>query len=244
MNQSTNPFETYPEMIKEIYRKKHVCPSIWKYDEKYLNGTSEALPSTKQDEHWVNDECAAGYCEYCNGWRWNEWFQEKPTDEEINDLILKQIIKVEMAKKLKRKKKNEIIYGTNTNNGQLITLCIDKDYAQVPKLATEIISVIRSSDYQCIDGCKAVIELYGENGWNPHIHLATKKLKQNGQVAQLFRRKFVKNKYQCYRVDVKELPYESALAYVMGEKENDKIEMLEKDMKYRKENKLLSIYDI
>lgn len=242
--QSTNPFETYPETIQKIYREKHKCPTIWKYDEKYINGSCEANVDTKKCEYWENEECALGYCEYCNGWRWNEYFQEKPTDEEINDLILKQLIKCEMAKKEKRKKRNEIIYGSNKNNGQLITLCIDKEYIQVPKLATEIISVIRSTDYQCISDSKAVIELYGENGWNPHIHIVTKKLKQNGQLAQLFRRKFVKQKYQCYRVDVKDMPYESALAYVMGEKESDKIEMLEKDMEYRKKNNLQDVYDI
>jgi hypothetical protein len=153
---------------------------------------------------------------------------------------------VDLAKKVKRKKYNELINGADKNNGQLITLCIDKDYKQVPKLAEEIISVIIKADYDCLLDAQATIELYGKSETEllPHIHIVTKKLKPDGAVAQLFRRKFQKDKYQVYRVDVKTLPYESAEAYVMGEKEGAKLAATAKDKAYRQANGLQDIYDL
>ena len=159
---------------------------------------------------------------------------------------MKQRLKCEMAKKVKRKKYMELYNGTDKNNGQLITLCIDKEYKQVPKLCGDIISVIIKAEYDCLLDAQATIELYGTNKvWNPHIHIATKKLKPNGAVAQLFRRKLVKDKYQVYRVDVKDLPYDSACAYVGGFKDSpEKNEASEMDREYRNEHSLEHIYEL
>ncbi len=242
----SNPFETYPNTFAEIYRKRHKCETVMLYTDDDLEASGEAKLNAEKKEHWVNEECAAGYCEYCHGWRYNEWFQEKPTNEEVNDMIMKQQLKCDMAKKVKRKKYMELRNGADINNGQLITLCIDKDYKQVPKLVGDIISVIIKTDYDCLLDAAATIELYGTNKlWNPHIHIATKKLKPNCAVAQLFRRKFVKDKYQVYRVDVKDLPMSAAMAYVGGHKDSpEKNEASEMDREYRNENSLEPIYDL
>lgn len=147
---------------------------------------------------------------------------------------------------MKRKKYMEYFNGAEKNNGQLITLCIDKEYKQVPKLAEEIISVIKLTDYDCLLDAAATIELYGksETELNPHIHIATKKLKPDGAVAQLFRRKFIKAKWQVYRVDVKGLPWDSAIDYVGGIKEGAKLAATEKDKEYRLKHNLQDIYDL
>ncbi len=241
-----NPFETYPQTFAAILRKKHTCETIMLYADEDREPNGEPKLNARLQEHWVREECAEGACEYCHGWQYNEWFQEKPTDPEVQELILKQQIKVDLAKKVKRKKYNELINGADKNNGQLITLCIDKGYQQVPKLAEEIISVIIKADYDCLLDAQATIELYGKSETEllPHVHIVTKKLKPDGAVAQLFRRKFVKDKYQVYRVDVKTLPYESAEAYVMGEKEGAKLAATAKDKEYRLKNNLQDIYDL
>nr|QNG41050.1 hypothetical protein [Pygoscelis antarcticus] len=241
-----NPFETYPQTFAAILRKKHTCETIMLYADEDREPNGEPKLNARLQEHWVEEACAYGQCEYCHGWQYNEWFQEKPTDSEVQELILKQQIKVDLAKKVKRKKYNELINGADKNNGQLITLCIDKDYKQVPKLAEEIISVIIKADYDCLLDAQATIELYGKSETEllPHIHIVTKKLKPDGAVAQLFRRKFQKDKYQVYRVDVKTLPYESAEAYVMGEKEGAKLAATAKDKAYRQANGLQDIYDL
>nr|QNG41060.1 hypothetical protein [Pygoscelis antarcticus] len=241
-----NPFETYPQTFAAILRKRHTCETVMLYCDDDIEPNGEPKLNAQKKEHWVREECAEGACEYCHGWQYNEWFQEKPTDPEVQELILKQQIKVDLAKKVKRKKYNELINGADKNNGQLITLCIDKGYQQVPKLAEEIISVIIKADYDCLLDAQATIELYGKSETEllPHVHIVTKKLKPDGAVAQLFRRKFVKDKYQVYRVDVKTLPYESAEAYVMGEKEGAKLAATAKDKEYRLKNNLQDIYDL
>jgi hypothetical protein len=250
-----NPFETYPQTFADIYRRRHKCPTIMLYMDDDLEASGEAKLNAKKKEHWVRDECASGACEYCHGWQYNEWFQEKPTDEEVREYILKQQIKCDLAKKVKRKKYNELIYGEEKNNAQLITLCINKGYIQVPKLAEEIISVIIKANYACLVDAKATIELYGKSETEllPHIHILTKKVKPDGAVSQVFRRKLQGDKYQVYRVDVKTLPYECGEDYVMGHKgggvdEGDtswnKMAAVIKDKEYRSIHNLKDLYDL
>ncbi|AXQ65805.1 MAG: putative replication initiation protein [Cressdnaviricota sp.] len=241
-----NPFETYPQTFADIYRKRHKCPTIMLYIDDDLEASGEAKLNATKKEHWVNDECASGACEYCHGWQYNEWFQEKPTDEQVRELILKQQIKCDLAKKVKRTKYNELIYGEEKNNAQLITLCIDKDYKQVPKLAEEIISVIIKANYECLRDAQAAIEVFGksETELNPHIHIVTKKVKSPGAVAQVLRRKLQKDKYQVYRVDVKDMPYQAAYDYVAGNKEGAKLAATQKDKEYRSTHNLKDIYEL
>lgn len=148
-----------------------------------------------------------------------------------------------------------IINSGMENNGQLITLCIDQKYQQIPKLCGDIIAEIKKTDYSCISGATAVIEIHGSDGnINPHIHISTKKLKNAGATAQLFRRKFTKPKWQVYRVDVKDLPYQSACDYVAGHKAQGADDFIDqswgkmasviKDREYREQNNLEHIYHL
>jgi hypothetical protein len=239
-----NPFETYPQTFANIYRKRRKCPTVMLYCDEDKEPNGEPKLNAREKEHMVEEACVYGQCEYCHGWQYNEWFQEKPTEEEVAQLILKQQVKCDMAKKVKRKKYNELINGAEKNNGQLITLCINKGYIQVPKLAEDIISVIIKADYDCLLDAKATIELYGKSETEllPHLHIVTKKCKPDGAVAQVFRRKLQKEQWQVYRVDVKSLPYDAAENYVMGEKDDSKDKSLKKDKEYRLKNNLQDIY--
>lgn len=241
-----NAWEKNPDLISEILKKRHICKTYWGYEDKDLGENGEPKLDAKMVEYWVKDECAGGYCEYCMGYSYNEYFQEKPSQSDINEVIMKGILKGDLAKKEKKKKLNNIKLMDN-KQGQLITLCIDKDYKQVPKLTEEVISVIKSADYDCLLDAHATIELYGVNKeFNPHLHIATRKVKKAGYVAQIFRRKFQKDKYQIYRVDVKDIhSYDSAMAYVGGYKDSpEKNEASEMDREYRNENSLANLYEI
>lgn len=240
-----NPYEKYPETLKILLSKRHICPTIWKYDDSDKHPNGEVKAEARKSEYWVNEECAYGYCEYCYGHRYNEWFLEKPTENEVANFILAQRIKCDVAEKVKRKEYGkQLAKGDPNAEGQLITLCIDKDYKQVPKLYLDIISVIRLADYDCLVDAIATLEINTESGIRPHVHILTRKVKKPSYVAQLFRRKFLKDKYQVYRVDVKSLPYKSGLEYIRGEKTPKKAEFVQKDAEYKNQNNLLSHYDI
>lgn len=240
----TKVWKDNAEFLGSLMKIKHECPTIWKYDDedKYPNGDVKA--EAKLNEYWVNDECAYGYCEYCYGHRYNKWFLEKPTQKDIDEFILKQQIKSDIAEKTKKNEYYKIL-ARKDEGGQLITLCINQNYKQVPKLATEIISVIRNIQYSFIIDGYACIELYGKGeNWNPHIHIVTRKVKRLGVVAQALRRKFQNDKYQIYRVDVKSVPYEEGSQYVDGIKVFGKQEASNKDKEYREENNLYHIYKL
>jgi hypothetical protein len=244
--EKSNPWENNPELFAEILRKKHNCPTYWDYDDEFKLPNGDIGYGAKLNEYWVNEECANGCCEYCYGHRYNEWFAEKPTREDIKEFILKQRLKCDMAEKVKRKTYKDLLNNGEgeENDGQLITLCIDKEYKQVPKLATEIISVIRNTKYNFIENGYACIEVFGKDDFAPHIHIVTKKLKRNGVIAQTLRRKFQTTKWQVYRVDVKALPYNTAWDYVGGEKQLAKQGQCEKDREYREKNNLLDLYEL
>lgn len=247
-----NPWETYPETISTILRQKHICPTYWDYEAKDVRADGEVEPTAKKAEYWVNETCATDACEYCAGWRYNEWFTEKPTESEISEMLMKNTIKCDLAKKVKRKKKNGLLFSGTENDGQLISLSIDQKYIQIPKLCGDIIAEIRKTNYACLKDAQAVCEFYGggkdnDDGigqWNPHIHIVTKKMENAGTVAQLLRRKFIKPKWQVYRVHIKEEPEACARKYVEGEKVDEKIEDTIKDRQYREDNGLSHIYDL
>ncbi|AXH74672.1 MAG: putative replication initiation protein [Circoviridae sp.] len=245
MNKPENCWEKNQCLISDILRKKHICKTYWGYEDKDLEDNGEPKLDAKMVEYWANEACAGGYCEYCYGAQFNEFFTERPTETDIAEYIMLNSIKADVAKKEKRKKLINLKSKGN-NEGQLITLCIDHEYIQVPKLATEIISVIKSADYDCLLNAYATIELYGETKkWSPHLHIITRKVKKAGYIAQLFRRKFQKEKYQIYRVDVKDITYENGMNYVSGIKESpEKNEASEMDREYRNENSLENLYEI
>lgn len=244
-----NVYDKHRDIITKLLRTRYICPTYFDYADEDREPDGEPKFGAKKKEYYRNEDCPH-WCEYCMGWRYNEFFYNdgnKPSEDEINEYILKEHIKCDLAEKEKRKKYNEILNNGDgeQHDGQLITLCIDKDYKQVPKLALEIISVIRNTNYSFIEDGYACVEVHGSDGaFNPHIHIVTKKVKRNGVVAQNLRRKFQVPKYQIYRVDVKELPYNIAWDYVGGTKTDVKLAQSIKDIEWRKENGIESLYEL
>lgn len=229
-----NPFENFPDLFFDVFAKQHICPTVEVWDEKL-----------KQNVEYYTDElCINGCCEYCYGHRYNEWFAEKPTKEEVKELVLKQQLKCDLAQKHQKEKLRNAKLDVQ-DQAQIITLCINKEYKQIPDLFRDIIDKIRAADYVFLYDCYAVCEVYGkDDNWNPHIHIVTKKVKRNGQIAQVLRRKFQNDKFQVYRVDVKPLPYKVGVDYLNAGKIAAKLEATEKDKEYREANNLDNIYFI
>jgi hypothetical protein len=238
-----NPFLKHQDLLVKLLKEKHHCPTVWQYDPKDIRPDGEAELNAVKQEYWVNEECGGGYCEYCYGHRYNEYFEEKPTMEDVIALLRKKQLKTDRAQLIRDKEYKKELYGYDENNGQLITLCIDKDYKQIPKLYGDIVSQIKQSNYGFLSKAQAVLEIHTEHGIRPHIHLLTEKIKKAGYVSQILRRKFQNDKYQIYRIDVKQLPYEAGADYIRGDKggeETDvvKTALVQKDREYRMRNKI------
>ena len=202
-----NPFLKHQDLLVKLFKEKHHCPTTWQYDPKDIRPDGEAELNAVKQEYWVNEECGGGYCEYCYGARYNEYFEEKPTMEQLIALLREKQLKTDRAQLIRDKEYKKELYGHDECDGQLITLCIDKDYKQIPKLYGDIVSQIKQANYGFMSEAKAVLEVHTEQGIRPHIHIITKKIKKAGYVSQILRRKFQNDKYQIYRIDVKPLPY-------------------------------------
>lgn len=241
-----NPFLKHQDLLVKLLKEKHHCPTTWQYDPKDIRPDGEAELNAVKREYWVNEECGGGYCEYCYGARYNEYFEEKPNEAEVMALIRQKQLKTDRAQIERDKDYKKELYNEDKNNGQLITLCIDKDYKQIPKLYGDIVAEIKKSNYGFLSEAKAVLEIHTENGIRPHVHVLTKKIKKAGYVSQILRRKFQNDKYQIYRIDVKPLPYECGEDYVNGNKGEPsegeyKFACVQKDRDYRMENKIENI---
>lgn len=229
-----NPFENHPELFEQVFKAKHKCPTVEIYNK-----------DTNCNIEYLTDElCVNGCCEYCCGNRYNEWFATKPSDEAVRSLVLKMRIKSDMATKHNKKAYNKLL-ATAGDEGQLVTLCIDKKYQKIPDLFLEIKSRIQEANYSCLCDAYIVLEVYGkDNNFNPHIHIITRKIKANSAVAQLLRRKFQNDKYQIYRVDVAARPYTCIDQYIQGDKQANKLGATAKDKEYREANNLMHVYKL
>ena len=234
--ENPNPYSQNPSLFFDLFKRRHICPTYWSYA-KETDGF--------QTEFMLEENCINGCCSYCYGHDYNEMFAEKPNDEQVYKKIEECRIKCDKSMEEQRKAYNLKKFGEDENDGYLITLSIDKAYLQVPKLAEEIISVIKETQYKDIIDGYAVIEVTGEDmEWNPHIHCVTKKVGKAGALAQVLRRKFINEKYQIYRVHIEPVKYERALTYMEGDKIDDKLAQVEADKKYRNDNKLKRIYNL
>lgn len=231
-SQCVNPFENYPELFEEVFMKKHECPTVELYNEKLK----------RNEEYYTDELCINGCCEYCYGYRYNEWFAEKPTLEDVREYVMKQRLKCDLAEKHKKEQEQKAKLDLK-EEGQLITLSINQEYKQVPSLFRDIIQKIKDANYGFLYDSYAALEVTGKDDkWNPHIHIVTKKVKRNGQVAQVLRRKFQNDKFQIYNVDVKALPWKIGVDYVNAGKVYYKLEATAKDKEYREANNLEHIY--
>jgi hypothetical protein len=126
-------------------------------------------------------------------------------------------------------------------------MSIDKAYLQVPKLVEDIMAELKQTQYKDITDGLASIELWSggnDESWNPHIHILTRKSCEPGALAQTLRRKFIKDKWQIYRINVVNTNYDNTIDYIDGVKEGAKLPYVEKDIKYRNENNLQHRYEL
>lgn len=207
---------------------------------------------TTHDKYKYCIDLACDTLEECKyGSDFNEIYKTKPTDTQIEELQDYLYVKGQLAEREKEKRRSALFNKYN-EEGQLITISIDQEYKQPAKLMGDILNELKSykfiTDYDALACC----EVNGENGYNPHIHVAVRKSKAPSSVAQPLRLKFVadkngvrREKWQCYRVQVETMPYGSASKYCYGEKTSpEKMIACEKDEKWRMENGIKNIYQI
>ena len=249
-NDNANPFITRTDMMREIIAEKQECP----------NG---GLTGHRLQKCWVDgtlrNVCEnAADCEYCNGTKWNDIFQKQPTEAEVNEYLNLLMLKTENAERIK---KTDMIQQKNGgNDAVLLTMSLDKEYKQIPRLINDIYATLRKSNYKWLDSGIATCEFYSSNGWNPHIHIVWQRKAettiQPKEMKKTLYNKFLykkygtkkveidpakKAKYQIYNLDFKLLPYESGVDYVSQVKQESKLENCKKDTIYRLENGLRHI---
>ena len=134
--------------------------------------------------------------------------------EERIQWVANWLNKIQLNQKHREKMINDKLKEINPElvKYQLITLSIDKSLNESEAIAMQniIIQKIKAANYKCLDDVKYRYEYYGENGWNPHIHIITSKIKPDSVVAQTIRRKLSKGFKTMYNMDVLTLNQESA----------------------------------
>ena len=109
--------------------------------------------------HNYDPECYQ--CCKCDG-RFNQFFENKPTDEEIREFCRALYIKGERAKQHAEKRRRALMAET-TDDAQFITITIDQAYEQYIKAMYEIIDRIRKSNYKWMgEDAIASFEFYGK----------------------------------------------------------------------------------
>lgn len=164
------------------------------------------------------------------------------TEEEFEEMMIQwevsdQLIKEKRMQRVRDEKRKQGILST-----QLITICFDQkvQLEQVVEYQNELISKIQKAKYNYLDEAKARFEYYGSEGYNPHIHIVTNKVKTDGAVAQSIRRKcemvFTGNN-PVYRVNVVSGKDDRHLKYIDGDKSNQD-ELMKKDNEVREKFKI------
>ena len=121
-------------------------------------------------------------------------------------------------------------------NTQLITVSFDQEMENVEVEMKRFIDEVTKAQYECFDGAIAVCEFYGDEGnWNPHIHIATYRVKAPSVVGLAIKKK-VKAKFKdtIYNVNYVEAHDDRHMKYVKGEKRETKGESLTRDKEYSK----------
>lgn len=221
--------------LREVLRTKHNC--IHRCNEQACE-----RPNTEECNNLPD-------CKYGN--RYSCIFRNKPTPDEIEEYITMLDIKFELAQEETRIRKAKL-FAKHNDHGQLISIMLDKDYKQIPELMGDILNELKCYKDITENDAVASVEIEGENGYNPHIHVAVRKVKAPSALAQPLYLKFVadkngkrREKWQCYRISVDDMPYGAASKYVYGEKTSDeKKEKCKIDQKWRIENSMKSVYHI
>ena len=162
----------------------------------------------------------------------------KYIDDYNNEKTVEYFAKVSNVtiERTKSKSKNTQIYA-NTEDGVLTTICIDQKLSEADAVKAQhaVIDDIRKANYRWLIDAEAVFEYYSNNGWNPHIHIATRRIDKEAKIKGNLIAKFIKKqKHGVYRIDVEKRPFQSAWNYISGNKKSDeKKDNVEKDKKMR-----------
>lgn len=154
------------------------------------------------------------------------------------ELIAEWLTKIE-GNRIHREKSLKQFFSPEQIKMQLITISIDKALSEMDaiKIQDKIITMIRQAKYKCMGETRYVFEYYAKSGWNPHIHMVCDKNKTDGQLAQLIRRKLIKIS-EAYNIDVLTLDKNAADNYIEGNKQEDKMEDVKRDQKFREQHNI------
>jgi hypothetical protein len=193
------------------------------------------------------------------GTHYNEFFQNKPTREEITQTAKAFYIKGLRATQIAQERKRNL-FSTAQEAGQIITINFDKETPNIIDLMDYCINEIKKAGYAWLhNDALFCYEFYSSlspnTPNNPHIHIATKRmLDKKGKlykatgIAQLVRRKFSKDSKTpikaIYAVNGEERTWKIAKAYVDGtcasksegadgKDDGDKYKYTKQDIKYR-----------
>ncbi len=200
------------------------------------------------------------------GTHYNEFFQNKPTPDEVTETAKAFYIKGLKATQLAQDRKRAL-FSQAQELGQIITLSFDKDAPDRIALMDYAVNEIKKADYSWLDKENVYCyEFYSglspNTPGNPHIHIATKrcvdkkgKLFKATNIAQMIRRKFAEDSKTpikaIYRVNGEERTWKIAKAYVDGScisksegsiehnvPDGDKWIYTKQDIQYRAQNQI------
>ncbi len=198
------------------------------------------------------------------GTHYNEFFQNKPTPDEVTETAKAFHIKGLQASLIAQERKRNL-FSQAQELGQIITLSFDKDAPDRIALMDYAVNEIKKANYAWLDK-EAVYcyEFYSSlspnTPNNPHCHIATKrmvdkkgKLYKATNIAQQLRRKFSAESKTpieaIYAVNGEERTWKIAKAYVNGTSasksegadgipEGEKWKYTKQDIQYRAQNQI------
>ncbi len=123
----------------------------------------------------------------------------------------------------------------------LITIALPNDYS-VPLLLDKLKGLQK---YAYMSSYVFNIEYFSKSGENMHSHIFVPRKIHKTKTIRDFSRWFgIKPNFIDIRQKTTELQYNNALSYVKGEKEQKKLEYVEKDLKWRQQYSLEDYYEI
>lgn len=124
---------------------------------------------------------------------------------------------------------------------QFITIALPIEYS-INKLKNQITKKIN----KWLSGSKCVVERYSKSGDNLHIHILKEGIYSKPKIIRDLSRKFkIDKNFVDVRSSTKKVDYDNRVKYISGNKNDEiKMEHVEKDAVWRKENDLEDIYNL
>lgn len=185
--------------------------------------------------------------------RWNTKFEAKPTMLEAEEWvhrvwtiggIVAKRKKAERLAKLTKEIAPEMV------KSKLITFMIDQQKTITKQYCEALVDELRLTSqyesYKYLRGSTVRFEFYTKGDkFNPHLHFNCETSMKNGQIAQLLKRKFVKDKWNIYRINAVERTADITENYIIdANKTSEKMPSVEKDNEFKKANNIEEVYII